>query len=93
MLSVLLGELVVVAPVQVHDQPNDVKTQVPLDLHLGNLVGVFFKQNQDDLLFEVLPKRIAPRNGEASLADFSASIKVKDDALCVHSRKDGGASL
>jgi hypothetical protein len=55
-----------------------------LDLHLGNLVGVFFEQNQDDLLFEVLPKRIAPRNGEASLADFSASIKVKDDALCVH---------
>jgi hypothetical protein len=63
-----------------------------LDLHLGNLVGVFFEQNQDDLLLEVLPKRIAPRDGEASLADFSASIKVKDDVLCVHSRKDGRGS-
>jgi hypothetical protein len=60
-----------------------------LDLHLGDLVWVFFEQNQDDLLFEVLPKRIAPRNREASLTDFSAAIKVKDGSLCVHSRKDG----
>jgi hypothetical protein len=91
-MTVLFSELVVVAPVQVHYQTNDVESQVALDLHLGNLVGVFFEQNENDLLFEVLPKRIAPRNCEASLTDFSASIKVKDDALCVHSRKDGGGS-
>jgi hypothetical protein len=71
--------LVVVAPVQVHDEPNDVKTQVALDLHLGNLVGVFFEQNQDDLLLKVLPKRIAPRDGEASPADFTAAVEFEDD--------------
>jgi hypothetical protein len=78
-MTVLLRKLVVVAPVQVHYQTNDVEAQVALDLHLGNLVGVFFEQNQNDLLFEVLPKRIASRNGEASPADFTAAVEFEDD--------------
>jgi hypothetical protein len=78
-MTVLLRKLVVVAPVQVHYQTDDVETQVTLHLHLGDLVGVFFEQNEDDLLFEVLPKRIAPRNGEASPADFTAAVEFEDD--------------
>ena len=79
MVAVLLSELVIVAPIEVHDEPNDVETQIALDLHFEDFIGVFFEQNQDDLLLKVLPKRIAPRDGEASLADFTASVQVKDD--------------
>jgi hypothetical protein len=77
-VAVLLGKLVVLTPVKVQQQADDIELEIALRLDLQNLGGVFLQQNQDALLFQVTPKRVASRDGEARLSDFARAVEVKD---------------
>ncbi len=82
MVTVLLGKLVVLASVEIQQEADDIELEVALPLDLQNLGGVFFQQNQDAFLFQVTPKRVASRDGEAGFSDFARAVEVQYRLFC-----------
>ena len=80
-MAVLLGKLVVLASVQVQQEANHIELEVALRLDLQNLGGVLFQQNEDALLFQIPPKRVAACDGEAGLSDFPRAVEVQYDLV------------
>jgi len=81
-MTVLLGELVVLASVQVEQKAHHIELEVALRLDLQNLGGVFLQQDKDAFLLQVPPKRVASRDGEAGFSDFARAVEVKDYGFC-----------
>ncbi len=81
-MAVLLGKLVVLSSVEAQQQPNHIELEVPLLVDLQNLGGVFLQQDEDALLFQISPKRVASRDGKAGFADFATSVEVQYDGVC-----------
>jgi hypothetical protein len=82
MVPILLRKLVVLTPVKVQQQPNHIELEVALRLYLQDFCGVLFKQDEDALLFQITPKRVAACYCKAGFSDFARAVEFQYRLFC-----------